>query len=92
MPDSNKLAALKANSYKIVFCCALCEHAQFSQNNAYWGTCSLITYQHLKHTGIRQASIHKSGYCPQFKIDSGQLADLTYSGFDQFLEKNENFN
>lgn len=83
MPDLNKLAALEAKGFKIVASCGLCQHASFG--NTDWGTCSLITYQHLKHKGIREASIHKAGCCPQYQIKPQKMEDLDYSGFSKFI-------
>lgn len=87
MPDLNKLAALEANSYQIIASCNLCQYANLT--NSDWGTCSLISYQHLKHNGTRQASIHKSGYCPKFKINQAKADDLITSGFDKFLKEKQ---
>ena len=47
--------------------CGLCQHAWFPKDD--WGTCTIQTYEHEKHTGpARQLSIHKYGTCKLFRL------------------------
>jgi len=83
VPDPSKLDALKAAGYVIRACCGLCQHATLKPGTD-WGTCSLVSYQHGKHTEIRQASIHRAGHCPKYTGDVDKNADLAKSGFINF--------
>ena len=90
MPDKNKLKALGAASYSIQDTCGNC---QFSDLRGDWGTCSAISYQHQKHTGQqRQVSIHRYGYCREYKRLQMFEGTLQASGFDVFMRPSEDSN
>lgn len=79
--DENKLEVLKSLPYEITPCCGLCLHGIFGGNRE-WGTCSVIKYEHLKHTTDgRQLSINKFGGCPKFEIKENPSIM-----FDKFVE------
>ncbi len=84
MPDPSKLAALGSAGYRLRDICGICVQARFPSPTD-WGTCSKIAYEHGKHVGApRQASIHRSGWCPAFDPDPAKKADLDRSGFSSF--------
>ena len=61
--DANKLMKLQDIGYTIHRCCGLCQHGVFA-GKADFGTCALLTYDHLKHTEAnRQLSINRYGVC-----------------------------
>ena len=81
--DLNKVRELKDIGFKIVPTCGLCKHSAIGPMVSF-GTCSIQTYQHLKHTGpARQLSIHRSGWCPEFTIAPRALPDL--GAFMEFM-------
>lgn len=85
MPDKTKLDALDKAGFKIKATCGICVHATIRVGSD-WGTCSLIRYEHEKHTGSpRDASIHKAGGCALFELDPADKTDLAKSGFDRFV-------
>lgn len=66
--DQNKLKVLKDIEYKIQECCGLCAYGTFKPGTSF-GTCSVQTYDHLKHTGPeRNLSINRYGKCFTFKL------------------------
>lgn len=81
--DTAKLVVLRTEGYTIPKVCGLCKHSTFPQND--WGTCGVISYEHLKHSGLpRQLSIHKSGSCAnRFELDQGEADKLGH--FREFL-------
>ena len=81
--DQNKLAELRRIGYRIPKTCGLCVHGAFPNNE--WGTCSVRTYDHLKHSDAkRQLSVVKSGSCPdKFEVDELKAAHL--GAFREFL-------
>lgn len=81
--DQNKEQKLRDIGYEINQVCGLCKYSLFPNND--WGTCSLHVYDHKKHDGIHQLSIHKLGYCPEFSQDSVMTQPLIhYQEFFQF--------
>jgi hypothetical protein len=81
--DANKLAVLGGVQYQIARTCGTCKHSTFPNNN--WGTCGLLTYQHLKHTGApRQLSIYRYGCCVLHEMNVASQAELGL--FEQFLK------
>lgn len=84
MPDPNKLEALANRGYKIAETCGTCIHGSFIDGRD-WGLCRKISYQHQKHNGTKNVSIHVSGCCPQFQLSPATEADLQRSGFDRFV-------
>lgn len=72
MPDPNKFDALRESGYTIPVTCGLCVHGHFPFADGMWGTCGVIKYEHLKHTGPqREASIVRYGTCPKAKLSVG---------------------
>jgi hypothetical protein len=73
--DANKSQKLREAGYEVRPCCHFCEHGYFVPNpDALWGTCSILKYEHLKHSGPpRDASISCYGHCPQFKADAQRV-------------------
>jgi len=66
--DSNKRLKLLDIGYRIAGTCGICQHGMFANDS--FGTCSLHTYQHLKHTGdARQLSVYAHGRCSEFQLD-----------------------
>lgn len=86
MPDPNKLKRLKEADYSIVPTCGTCKYSKFYNRSLDWGVCSLIIYQHQKHTKIREVSIHISGTCPKFELRNEVSLDLQQSGFEIFIK------
>lgn len=83
MPDEAKLDALEAADVRVVPTCGTCVHMVGSRP---WGTCALITYDHVKHSrGGRQASVHASCTCPRHELSDSAKADLERSGFDRLM-------
>lgn len=73
--DDNKLEVLKKVEYALIKCCGECEFGRFEKNQTF-GTCSIKTYQHLKHTGEpRQLSIFLFGYCKDFEQGVNYVRD-----------------
>jgi hypothetical protein len=67
--DANKRLELLRIGYQIRGACGLCKHGVFAPKQDF-GTCSIYTYQHLKHTGDRrQLSVHQYGSCDSFERD-----------------------
>lgn len=80
--DENKRKKLQEIGFKILPTCGICTHSVFPNNE--WGTCSAHKYDHLKHTGDkRQLSIHMSGHCNGFELDSDTEVNL--EKFKEFL-------
>jgi len=80
--DNNKLIKLKLVNYKILPTCATCQHGQFGL--ASWGTCSLVSYKHEKHSLTdRQMSIHQSGSCDLYVRDKESKELL--GAFQEFI-------
>jgi hypothetical protein len=81
--DDNKLKKLKVLGYQVNKACGLCQHGQFKPGSDF-GTCSVVTYTHLKHTGEdRQMSINRYGVCPNFELEEQKGARL--HGFKQLI-------
>lgn len=87
MPDENKFAKLREIGYVIRPVCHFCIHAQFGNSTAFFGTCGLHKYQHLKHDnpdGGRGISICRIGSCPDVKINDmhhfGSHAEFVQKG------------
>ena len=81
--DGDKLTVLRELGYSIQPTCAFCIHARFPSPTA-WGTCSLVPYDHRKHTGPpRELSIHRSGSCPNYTENPQQRRVL--GRFAEFL-------
>ena len=60
--DGNKLKKLSSINYQLRNCCGRCKYGNFPNND--FGTCSVHTYEHLKHSEKeRELSIHKYGIC-----------------------------
>ena len=79
--DDNKLKALQKIKYRIQGTCGTCTSGKFGNDE--WGTCSLYTYEHRKHTGEpRQLSIYRSGSCNDHEFRN----DLQLGGFKEFVE------
>jgi hypothetical protein len=74
MPDKNKLKVLAEQGVRIVPTCGTCTHGKFFGRP--WGECSLRTYQHEKHTGLRQMPAHLSFTCPSYGSGSANLQEL----------------
>lgn len=79
--DKNKLRVLEEAGYKIQSTCSTCKHSSFPNNE--WGTCELHLYNHLKHSDTtRQLSIHKTGYCKEYRVSETKLETLgTFRSF-----------
>jgi len=81
--DQNKAQKLVDIGYRIRPACSLCVFSCFPQND--WGTCEQHTYDHLKHDGTHQLSIHKTGSCSEFQPDYVELNLLQhYRAFFKF--------
>lgn len=73
--DAAKAEKLRKIGYSIPPSCGLCVHADLSPDG--WGTCSLFSYEHEKHTGERRpVSINRLGYCPAWESDPAKIAEL----------------
>lgn len=74
--DANKRKLLDQVGYEVRACCGTCRHARVSQGSE-WGTCSIHSYDHVKHTGpARALSISIFGGCPQHAISAEATASL----------------
>lgn len=65
--DDNKLLKLREVGYTIRRTCGSCVHGSFPNNQ--WGSCSVNTYDHLKHDNPdegREMSVHQFGYCEKY--------------------------
>lgn len=80
--DASKLKVLRSLPYRVMPVCGLCLHGWFPKDD--WGTCSVHTYEHEKHTGPRRSlSIHKFGTCKKFE----PRPNLSHLGaFEEFLK------
>lgn len=79
--DQNKLKVLREIGYRVGPACGTCSYGNFEYFQM-WGTCSLHTYEHLKHTGARrQLSTHLCGNCPNYELDED--AARTLEGFEE---------
>lgn len=78
MPDENKLKALADAGFIIQRTCSRCVHFRVGHPmQQSWGTCALISYVHLKHTGApRQASVPGDGSCPRHEFAHDAVDDL----------------
>lgn len=82
--DANKAIKLRQIGYKVQKSCGICAHSIFPNDS--WGTCSIHTYSHEKHSDKeRQLSIHRSGICPQFEPNEKSFQSMIH--FDEFIEK-----
>jgi hypothetical protein len=85
MPDENKFQALTDAHFVVRRTCLRCAHFMRFQTGAEWGTCGLITYEHLKHTGPpRNASVPVDGSCPEHKFRESAKAEL--GAHQRFIE------
>lgn len=84
MPDANKLAVLKGHQYQVLTTCGVCIRGQFVSGSM-WGSCSMMKYQHLKHSEIKLASIYATGTCPKGEMHPDTKVNLARSGFDIFV-------
>ena len=74
--DQNKNEALARAGYRIPPSCGLCVHARLASGSA-WGTCKVIPYEHLKHSGPqREASIWRGGVCDAFSAAADLVRQL----------------
>lgn len=82
--DENKLKELKRVGYEIHKCCGLCENFACLGLSDF-GTCKVITYQHLKHSDAkRQLSVNRYGSCKDgFKLSQDGMRILGV--WDQFI-------
>lgn len=87
MMDNNKLEKLRKINFTIKKCCGLCKHAHFNflQVGNVWGDCKIHTYDHLKHSGVKQLSINQFGYCEDFEWNEF-LVDNGLNKWQEFIE------
>ena len=86
--DQHKAQKLVEIGYTIKPCCALCIFSFFPQND--WGLCETHTYDHQKHDGTHQLSVHKTGSCAQFEPDQEELSTMRhYREFFRVLLRGE---
>ena len=79
--DSNKLKVLTSVNYKVLNTCGRCKHSNFRPNTR-WGKCSIIKYEHQKHSvSSRRLSIHKSGVCDKFEASQVEVL----GGYEELL-------
>lgn len=74
--DQNKTLKLVEIGYTIKPSCALCIFSCFPQND--WGLCERHTYEHRKHDGTHQLSVHKTGSCAEFAPDYAELSTMQH--------------
>ena len=75
--DAKKLDKLISIGYKINPCCGLCDHSYFPHNE--WGVCLNHRYDHLKHDGIHNLSIHCTGLCEKdFVFKEKKLSGMNH--------------
>lgn len=80
--DADKRRKLIEVSYEIR-ACGVCAWARM-QPGADWGTCSIHTYDHQKHTGPeRELSVNRHGVCPKFTVHPAAIDAL--HGFAEFV-------
>jgi hypothetical protein len=85
MPDENKFEKLREIGYSVPTTCGLCVHRNLLVG-AHWGTCSLHSYEHKKHTGpARGVSIHVHGTCNDAEADPART--VTLGAHQAFLSK-----
>lgn len=77
--DNNKLDKLREIGYSVRKCCKTCKHANIFDFG--WGTCTLHSYVHKKHTGggkgsLRELSITAQGVCDDHETEQIYL-DIT---------------
>jgi hypothetical protein len=86
--DENKLQALHEIGYTIPPRCGGCVHFRGIGD---WGTCTLTSYMHLKHTGPeREASVHAAGVCSRHEASPAATAAL--GAFSVFTGPGHGFN
>ena len=81
--DANKLLKLSTIDYTIQPSCGLCIYSKFPNND--WGTCSRHVYDHLKHDGTHNLSIHRLGNCSKFTFSKEKAEGMEH--YDQFIIK-----
>jgi hypothetical protein len=79
--DPNKLDLLRHVQYKLNPVCGRCQHSTFPTDS--WGTCAAHQYNHERHDGMHDMSIHYSGFCSVFELDEQKCHDLV--AFRPFL-------
>jgi len=88
MPDDNKFAALREAGYTIPGLCGTCEYGEFSGNSP-WGSCGLVTYDHLKHDnpeGGRGVSIRRDGRCSLYSSHGLKVESQGYGAHMEFFD------
>lgn len=84
MPDANKLIVLKEHQYQVLTTCTVCIHGRFVPGSM-WGSCTMMKYQHLKHSETKPASVYATGTCPKGEMHPAIRNNLANSGFDIFI-------
>lgn len=84
MPSPSKHAALAAAGFALARCCETCLHWNPGTLVGVWGTCSLVTYDHEKHTGAKQAGTPGCGTCPKHAFD---LRGVSISAGDDYAAR-----
>ena len=83
--DDNKLKVLRDVGYTIPKVCGLCKYANISWGGSpLWGTCDIVTYQHIKHNEVRELSISEYGSCPKWDGADNKIARL--HSYDEFVD------
>ena len=82
--DKNKLAMLQDIGYIIPKTCGLCTYGSFRSNpQSLWGGCTLMSYDHRKHTATsKPLSIYFGGSCLRFK----RAVDRTVGAYEEFID------
>lgn len=76
--DANKLKKLKEINYEITPSCGMCKFSQFA-GTIDFGTCSLHTYEHLKHSDSkRELSIYRYGSCHFFIASEYKISQVQH--------------
>ncbi len=75
MPDKNKLKVLEEHYVQQVKTCGTCVNSIFVGSSP-WGICSLATYQHGKHTDVKNMPAHLSFVCPLYEVSPLDLQQL----------------
>lgn len=82
MPDPAKFQALRDYGFIIAETCGTCQHWVKTGNG--WGVCQKITYQHGKHSGIKQMGTPSNGLCNKYDTDGAKMLHQVQS-YSEFI-------
>jgi hypothetical protein len=76
--DENKAKKLIESGYKVQACCGLCFHFREGNLHGLFGTCKLLSYEHLKHKETRELSVTRYGVCSRYSFNPDKKEQLHF--------------